>query len=141
MSSSLKCLVPVLDGMNYHDWAVLMQSFLQMQELWDVVDGAHRMPTALTPGATQSQITAYNATVWNTADNKAIGAITLRVTASLRHYRSANQTAHTFWGNLKTGSRARHGLPMGFLYFQLSRIVATNILNFLSQKPSKSIEN
>ena len=24
MSSSLECLVPILDGMNYHDWAVLI---------------------------------------------------------------------------------------------------------------------
>ena len=97
MSSSLERLVPVLDGTNYRDWAVLMQSFLQLQDLWEVVDGTHRTPTALTPGATASQITAYNTAYadWNVADNKATGAITLRITAHLRHYRSANQSART----------------------------------------------
>jgi len=61
MSSSLECLVPILDGTNYYDWAVLMQSFLQMQDLWEVVDGAHHMPTALTPGATNAYNAAYTA--------------------------------------------------------------------------------
>jgi hypothetical protein len=74
-----------------------------LQDLWEVVDGGHRMPTALTPGATTSQTTAYNAAyaAWNTADNKATDAITLCITASLRHYRAANQSARTFWGNLR----------------------------------------
>jgi hypothetical protein len=104
MSSSLERLVPILDGTNYRDWAVLMQSYLQLQDLWEVVDGGHRMPTALTPGATTLQMTAYNAAyaAWNTADNKATGAITLRIAASLRHYHAANQSVRTFWSNLKT---------------------------------------
>ena len=87
MSSSLERLVPVLDGTNYRDWAVLMQSYLQLQDLWEVVGGAHRMPAALGPSPTAAQTTAYNEqyAVWNTIDNKAIGAITLRITASLRH--------------------------------------------------------
>jgi len=120
MSSSLEHLVPVLDGTNYHDWAVLMQ------ELWDVVDRAHRMPTALTPGAKQSAITAYNAAyvAWNTADNKAIGAITLRVAASLRHYRSANQTACTFWGNLKTAFGAA---SMSAVYADFKLVINTKL--------------
>jgi hypothetical protein len=104
MSSSLKCLVPILDGTNYRDWAVLMQSYLQLQDLWEVVDGGHRMLAALASTATASETTAYNAayTAWNVADNKATGAITLRISASLRHYCAANQSARTFWGNLKT---------------------------------------
>jgi hypothetical protein len=104
MSSSLERLVPILDGTNYHDWAVLMQSYLQLQDLWEVVNGSPRMPAALASGATASETTAYNAAyaAWNIADNKATGAITLHITPSLRHYRAANQSAHTFWGNLKT---------------------------------------
>jgi hypothetical protein len=104
MSSSLKRLVPVLDGTNYRDWQVLMQSFLQMQDLWEVVGGTHRMPAALAQGATASQTTAYNEAYakWNSIDNKAIGAITLCITASLRHYRGTNDTSRTFWNNLKT---------------------------------------
>jgi len=104
MSSSLERLVPVLNGTNYRDWSVLMQSFLQMQDLWEVVGGGHRMPAALAQGATASQTTAYNEAyvVWNSIDNKAIGAITLRITASLRHYHGTNDTSRTFWTNLKT---------------------------------------
>ena len=104
MSSSLKRLVSILDGTNYCDWAVLMQSYLQLQDLWEVVGGGHRMPAALGQNPTASQTTAYNEAyvVWNTIDNKAIGAITLRITASLRHYRGVNDTSRTFWTNLKT---------------------------------------
>jgi len=103
MLNSLEHLVPILNGTNYLDWAVLMQSYLQLQDLWEVVDGTHRMPAALTPSASASQTTAYNAAyaVWNTADNKATGAITLRISTSLRHYHSTNQSARTFWSNLK----------------------------------------
>jgi len=104
MSTSLERLVPVLDGTNYHDWSVLMQSFLQMQDLWEVVGGTHRMPATLASGATPAQTTEYNEkyAAWNSIDNKAIGMITLRITASLRHYRGANETSRTFWANLKT---------------------------------------
>jgi hypothetical protein len=104
MSNSLERLVPVLDGTNYHDWQVLMQSFLQMQDLWEVVGGNHRMPAALAQGATASQTAAYNQAYarWNSIDNKAIGAITLRITASLRHYHGTNDTSRTFWNNLQT---------------------------------------
>jgi len=104
MSSSLERLVPVLDGTNYRDWAVLMQSFLQMQDLWEVVAGNHRMPAALGQSATAAEKATYTKAYskWNVADNKATGAITLRISASLRHYRGANQTARTFWGNLAT---------------------------------------
>ena len=96
--SSLKKLVPLLDGSNYRDWSVMMQSYLQLQELWEVVDGNFRMPQEPQPtrdatGATVAVPAAvrehYNEEYarWNVADNKAIGAITLRVHASIRHYR------------------------------------------------------
>jgi len=124
MSSTLDRLVPVLNGTNYRDWAVLMQSFLQMQELWEVVGGRMRMPTEPTrpaaprptPPATtalpvppaQQEVydnamadyqVAYNA--WNLADNKALGAITLRLVPQLRHYHTANITARQIWINLE----------------------------------------
>jgi hypothetical protein len=126
MSSSLEHLVPVLDGTNYRNWAVMMQSFLQMQEIWEVVDGAHRMPAALDPSATAAQTAAYNVayTAWNSADNKAIGAITLRITPSLRHYRAANQTACIFWANLKTA----FGAPsMSSIYSDFKAVINTKL--------------
>ena len=92
MSSTLDRLVSVLDGTNYRDWSVLMQSFLQMQELWEVVGGRTCMPTeptrptapCPTPPATTTlpvppaQQEAYDAAMatyhieydaWNLADN------------------------------------------------------------------------
>jgi len=124
MSSTLDCLVPILDGTNYHDWQVLMQSFLQMQELWEVVGGRLRMPAEPirptaprpTPPATTTlpvplaQLEAYDNAMaahrieynaWNLADNKALGAITLRLAPQLRHYRTANITARQIWTNLE----------------------------------------
>ena len=35
--SSLDKLVPVLDGTNWREWEVCMTTYLQMQELWEVV--------------------------------------------------------------------------------------------------------
>src|ERR1700674_4911707 len=97
MSSSLDKLVPLLDGTNYRDWQVLMQSYLQMQELWEITGGSERMPrepqptmrtTGTGPTATTTTIQVpaeemalYHAeySAWNKADNKAIGALTLRL--------------------------------------------------------------
>jgi len=90
MSSQLDRLVPVLDGTNYHQWSVLMQSFLQMQELWEVVGGRHRMPPQPTPVATDASQAAQAAflaaqhahdelyAAWNIVDSKAIGALSTR---------------------------------------------------------------
>jgi len=98
MSSSLERLVPILDGTNYHDWSVLVQSYLQLQNSWEVVGGSYRMPTQPAQGASASDVTAFREafSLWNAADNKASGAIMLRISASLRHYRGANQSARTF---------------------------------------------
>jgi len=120
MSSSLERLVPVLDGTNYRDWAVMMQSYLQLQELWEVVGGSYRMPTLPAQGASASDVTAFREAfaLWNIADNKATGAITLCITASLRHYHGANQSARTFWGNLKTAFGAA-SMPVQYADFKL----------------------
>jgi hypothetical protein len=90
MSSQLDRLVPILDGTNYRQWSVLMQSFLQMQELWEVVGGRHRMPAQPTPVASdasqaahtahQTAFEAYEAAyaAWNRDDSKSLGAIEQR---------------------------------------------------------------
>jgi hypothetical protein len=107
MSGSLNRLVPVLDGMNYCGWSVLMQSYLQMQELWEVVDGNWRIPaqpTSTTTGTGANAVTTQPTDAereeyqekydsWNTADDKATGSITLRISPQLWHYRAVNQTA------------------------------------------------
>jgi hypothetical protein len=44
MSSTLDRLVPVLNGTNYREWSTLMEAYLKMQDLWDVVSGATAAP-------------------------------------------------------------------------------------------------
>ena len=133
--SSLEKLVPVLDGSNYRDWSVMMMSYLQLQELWEVVDGNLRIPTAPTPttaadgtttAPTRAVMAAYNEEYakWNTADNKATGAITLRVHASLRHYRTANQSARTFWANLRNAFGAA---SMSAIYADFKAVIGTKL--------------
>jgi hypothetical protein len=123
MSSQLDRLVPVLDGTNYCQWSVLMQSFLQMQELWEVVGGRHRMPTQPTPVATnapqaaqtahQTALEAYEAgyAAWNIADSKSLGALTLHLAPQLRHYRTANIPLGSYGQTLST-HLAHHRCPL-----------------------------
>jgi len=118
MSSTLDRLVPILDGTNYREWSTLMQAYLRMQDLWDVVSGASSPPTKPTGiirdvAATeteaarririppsQEELDVYQALwgPWSKEDNKALGAITLRLTPNLRHHLAA--TSRTSWDNL-----------------------------------------
>ena len=113
MSSLLDQLVTLFDGKNYHIWSVQMQAFLQMLELWEVTGGNERMPreplaTRRTTGTGVNATTtiipvpaaemahyhaAYDA--WNKADNKADGALTLRLAPHLWQYRRF--TARSTW--------------------------------------------
>jgi len=113
MSSLLNQLVTLFDGKNYHTWSVQMQVFLQMLELWEVTGGNKRMPRELlatrcttgtgvnatitiipVPAAEMAQYhVAYDA--WNKADNKADGALTLRLAPHLWQYRRF--TARSTW--------------------------------------------
>jgi hypothetical protein len=111
MSSSLDKLVPVLNGTNWHKWEVCMTTYLQMQELWEVVSGDRKpikpQPTVQTQTrpamestmATSHQVTmppstedmaAYHAAMipWKRENSKALGAITLRIAPYLRHHLS-----------------------------------------------------
>ena len=74
-----------------------MQSYLQLQELWEVIGGGFRIlvqPQTTTTGTgdqavrmppTDEQMAEYNAAFarWNTEDNKVMGAITLCINAQL----------------------------------------------------------
>ena len=134
--SSLDKLVPVLDGTNYRDWSVLMQSYLQMQEIWEVVIGEYRMPrepvgttrqqgtgptaTTVAVPPTDAEMAQYRAehSAWNKADNKALGALTLRLAPQIRHYRAA--TSRTTWTNLVT---AFGGTSMSAIYADFKQVI------------------
>ena len=88
-----------------------MQSYLQLQELWDVTSRVHRMPAQPQPSTTgtsdwvvrmpptDEQMAEYIAAFakWNMEDNKAMSMLTLRINAKLHHYQTANQTTCNLW--------------------------------------------
>jgi len=84
------------------------------------------MLTQLASGHTPAEAATFKEAyaAWNTANNKATGVITLRIAASLRHYCAANQSAHTFWGNLKTA----FGAPsMPAIYADFKLVINTKL--------------
>src|SRR6204780_4501629 len=115
MSGSLDKLVPILDGTNYRDWEVTMSSYLMTQDLWDLVsidppaepkhsyamegtgDTARRVRVPPTEAELAEYKTELNA--FKKEDNKALGAIVLRLATHLRHHRG--DTARITWENLK----------------------------------------
>jgi hypothetical protein len=120
MTSSLDKLVPLFDGTNWREWEVCMTAYLQMQELWEVVstntkpveprptegvetrtgsDGTETRHRVRVP-PTADEVAAYNANFkdWNKENQKALGAITLRLSAQLRHHRT--DSAFTTWRDL-----------------------------------------
>ena len=108
-----------------------MMSYLQMQELWEVVDGRWRIPSqpaVVDPPTTTSRAAQkqYDEDFkqWNTADNKAIGAITLRIAANLRHHRATGQTSRTFWSNLKT---AFGSTSMSAIYADYKQVIGLRL--------------
>jgi len=140
MSSSLDKLIPLLDGTNYRDWAVLMQSYLQMQELWDVVGREHYSPNVPTPTRrttgtgdqrtttevppTAEAMEAYRtaAAKWSAADDRAMGAITLHLAPQLQHYCAV--TARATWGNLQT---AFGRTSMSAVYADFKQVLNTKL--------------
>ena len=87
-----------------------MTSYLQMQELWDIVSNdtrpvepqpTERIDTMTNPDGTTSrrrivipppeeEVAVYNVAFppWRKENNKALGAITLRLSPQLRHHRT-----------------------------------------------------
>ena len=81
MSSTLDRLVPVLDGTNYREWSTMMEAYLQMQELWEVVSGVYPIP--IQPKGTR----------WTTeCDGQQVSVIVLPTEAEMEEYRIAYAT-------------------------------------------------
>jgi len=115
MSGSLDKLVPILDGTNYRDWEVTMSSYLMTQDLWDLISNdppAEPQPTQRIEGVgdtarrvrvppTEAELAEYKSELnaFKKEDNKALGAIVLRLATHLRHHRG--DTARITWENLK----------------------------------------
>jgi len=61
---------------------------------------------------------------WNLADNKALGAITLRLAPQLRHYQTANITARAIWTNLE---RAFGALSMSAIFADFRIVMGSKL--------------
>ena len=111
-----------LDGMNYKQWAPKMKAYLMSKELWGYVSGqipcpkSSPVPKEPTPDTTTGMITteqkeAYNAELiafnaanekfvqWNTADDKALGAIQLWMIDRFNYLVQENSAGT--WNNIK----------------------------------------
>jgi len=123
--SSLDKLVPVLDGTNWREWEVTMTAYLQMQELWEVVSSNTKpIEPEQEEDADASVLAAHDAamTIWKKENSKALGVLTLRVAAHLRHHLSG--TAHATWTALKNAFGAR---TISALYADFKQVLATKL--------------
>ncbi|TFK19101.1 hypothetical protein FA15DRAFT_660177 [Coprinopsis marcescibilis] len=101
MSSSALNLVPTLSGNNWIQWSDLMTAYLQSQGLWLYVDGSINLPSLAADSASPSEKHAKLLTVldWKKNDQMAIGAITLKISPSLKVHIKAN--SKDTWNELK----------------------------------------
>jgi len=95
-TTSIVSLVPLLNGTNYHQWAITMKAYLQVQELWSIVGGNEitpKRPTALNDAAKDEQKAIYNTDMaeyrtkhetWTLKDEKAHGTILLRLSVTIQ---------------------------------------------------------
>jgi hypothetical protein len=127
--SSLDKLVPVLDGTNWREWEVCMTTYLQTQELWEVMSEDTKPIEPKQPDDEENTtyataLAAYNAAfaIWKKENSKASGIITLCVAAHLRHHIS--DSANVTWTTLK----ATFGAPtVSTLYADFKQILATKL--------------
>jgi hypothetical protein len=127
--SSLDKLVPILDGANWREWEVCMTTYLQTQELWEVMSENTRPIKPEQPEDEESTtyamaLVAYNTAfaIWKKENSKSSGAITLHVAAHLRHHISPS--AYATWTTLKK----TFGAPtISALYVDFKHILATKL--------------
>jgi hypothetical protein len=91
--SSLNKLVPVLDGTNWCEWEVCITTYLQTQEVWEVLSENTKPIEPKQPEDEETQtytvtLAAYTVAfaIWKKENSKASGVITLCVAAHLWHY-------------------------------------------------------
>jgi hypothetical protein len=93
---SLEKSVPIFDGENFLEWQAQMTAYLQTKGWWHIVNGTITLPVAGVNNATQAQVDA-----WETANEMALGALTLRLAHTLRTG-MVGATAALTWTNLNT---------------------------------------
>ena len=117
--SEISTLVPVLDGSNYGTWHKSMKVYLMSLGLWGHVSGSIQMPIApRNPAldrngnaviAVQSDIDAYTTAMdaysisfpaWSKDDEKALGAILLRLNNAIKEDVISKNYADNVWAYL-----------------------------------------
>ena len=108
-SSSLTTVTTVLTGANYREWHVSMRAYLQSTGTWWTICEA---------------CPAADAETWDSDNEKALGAITLRCTALIKIQVVEKTTAKEIWGLLK---ESYGQLSMGSAHTELKKLLATTI--------------
>ena len=109
MSSTLN-LIPVLTGDNWILWSDQMKAYLMSQGLWLLTKGEDPIPSEAAAGASAEVKAATDKEIleWKKRDGQAIGAIMLRIAASLRIHQQ--DTSKKFWDELeKQFGKITHG--------------------------------
>ena len=120
---SIVLLVPLLDGTNYHQWAIAMKTYLQVQELWSIIGGnktAPKRPAALDNAAKDEQKAIYNVDMaeykakhetWTLKNEKAYGTILLHLSATIQATQKAI-TARDLWSELDEEFNQPHNMTI-----------------------------
>ena len=108
-SSSLTNVTSVLTGANYHKWHVSMHAYLQLTSTWWTICEA---------------CPAANFETWDSDNEKAMGTITLRCSASIRTQVAEKTNAKEIWDLLKES----YGQPsVGSAHTELKKLLLTTI--------------
>ena len=108
--------VPILNGSNYRTWEQMMKSFLQTKGLYRLIRATHHIPSVLS----ESQQVEYEAEAttperiktlqdillaretWEEENDKILGYINLKVSASIQQITASHTIARDLWNHLAT---------------------------------------
>ena len=130
MSSTLYTAVPLLTGDNYFAWAQDMEAYLRASGCW--YPFREKRPTGGSPPTAEE---AKLIKEWDDVDDKAMGQIKLRSSASIKDKVSACTTAREIW-DLLAGSYGEKGL--GGIFNDFDAAMAVQIPS--NAHPSKAID-
>ena len=116
-------LVPLLNGTNYHQQAIAIKVYLQVQELWSIIrenKTAPKRPAALDDAAKDEQKAIYNTDIaeykakhktWTLKNEKAHSTILLHLSATIQAMQKAI-TARNLWSELDEEFNQPHNMTI-----------------------------
>jgi hypothetical protein len=103
--TKLSTTISIFNGLNYHEWADAIKSFMWYNLIWFLIEGYGSTATTKQPGmprptlATNSSNTAEVA-AWDKKNDKALGTILLYLAPNLKHHVDKAYTALKAWNTL-----------------------------------------